>query len=352
MSFINLRLQNYRSYTDESFEFSPEVNIVVGPNASGKSNLLEAILVLSCGFSYRAKDDDLIRLESAWARLDGRLEAGNRTLKLERSATGLKKTYDFDGQSRSRFTARQTVPAVLFEPNHLLLLHGQPDSRRQFLDDLIEKIDPSYGSTRTHYKRALSQRNALLKRQPKDLNQQIFVWDLRLSELGGRIAQKRLNLVEQIDSQINELYKNIAKAKTKISINYVSRLPIDNYETSLLKKLNESIELDKLRGFTAYGPHRDDIELKFDGVTAPLVASRGETRTALLALKIFELKLLETASGRRPILLLDDVFSELDGRRRHALTDYLKKYQSFVTTTDADLITQNFAQKANLIALK
>ena len=105
------------------------------------------------------------------------------------------------------------------------------------------------------------------------------------------------------------------------------------------------------RGFTAVGPHRDDLVLRFDGVPASMAASRGETRTALLALKVFELGILEQSRGQKPLLLLDDVFSELDGKRRHALTDYLKNYQTFITTTDADLIIQNFAQSTNLIAL-
>ena len=137
--------------------------------------------------------------------------------------------------------------------------------------------------------------------------------------------------------------------QTKVYASYESALPIENYETALLRKLESSLDKDILRGFTSTGPHRDDLILKFDNVPASSTASRGETRTALLALKIFELGLLEKARGRKPLLLLDDVFSELDGKRRHALTDYLQKYQTFITTTDADLVGKKFTELARII---
>jgi DNA replication and repair protein RecF len=243
------------------------------------------------------------------------------------------------------------MPVVLFEPNSLLLLNGQPDARRLYMDDLLEQLEPGFVATRKHYRRVLSHRNALLKHPPKDIEQQIFVWNVRLSELGGHIARERAKLVEQLNKKLNGLYQSIAKSKTKVAASYESQLPLENYETALLRKLESSLDKDILRGFTAVGPHRDDLVLSFNGTPASSIASRGETRTALLALKIFELGLLEEARGQKPLLLLDDVFSELDGKRRHALTDYLKNYQTFITTTDADLVLHKFVQSANLIAL-
>lgn len=345
-------LQNFRSYQDDSFEFSDGVNIIVGPNASGKSNLLEAVLIVARGVSYRAADVDLIKFEKPWARLDSTLkDSTKRTVKITRSGDKSTKSYVFDDKPYARLLHQHTLPVVLFEPNNLLLLHGQPDARRLYMDDLLEQLEPGFGAIRKHYRRILSQRNALLKRQPHDIEQQMFVWNVRLSELGGHIASKRAELINKLNEQLNGLYQSIAQAKTVVTASYESQLPFENYETALLRKLEASLEKDILRGFTAVGPHRDDLVLRFDNVPASETASRGETRTALLALKVFELGILEKVRSQKPILLLDDVFSELDGKRRHALTDYLQKYQTFITTTDADVVGKSFTQKSHLIAL-
>jgi DNA replication and repair protein RecF len=350
--FVDIQLKQFRSYTDDSFEFSSGVNIIVGPNASGKSNLLEAILVIARGGSYRVTDSDLLMFDAPWARLDAHVDGvSTRTVKITKTDHKTTKSYEFDGRAFQRLTHTHTLPVVLFEPNDLLLLGGQPELRRNYLDNLLEQLEPGFASTRRHYRRVLSQRNALLKRQPHDLEQQLFVWNVRLSELGGHIAHKRIELIERLNDQLQELYQHIAKADTIVTARYHTGLPFETYETAMLRKLEASLEQDSLRGFTAVGPHRDDLILYFDNVPAAMTASRGEARTALLALKVFELGLLETARDQKPILLLDDVFSELDGKRRHALTDYLQKYQTFITTTDADLIRHNFAQSTNLIAL-
>jgi DNA replication and repair protein RecF len=348
----DIQLKQFRSYKNDSFEFSDGVNIIVGPNASGKSNLLEAILVIAKGGSYRVSDQELIMFKKPWTRLDAHLQSGSvRTVKIAHENGRVKKTYEFDDKPYLRLTHTHTLPVVLFEPNNLFLLIGQPDARRAYIDDILEQLESNYVHVRKQYRRVLSQRNALLKKQPRDLEQQLFVWNLRLSELGGHIAGSRAELVKKLNEQLGDVYKHIAKARTTVIAHYESQLPLDQYETALLKKLETSLEKDLLRGYTGAGPHRDDLVLYFDGVPASETASRGETRTALLALKIFELQLLEAHRGQKPLLLLDDVFSELDGKRRHALTDYLQQYQTFITTTDADLVLKNFSESTNLIPL-
>lgn len=347
---IDIQLKNFRSYEESSFEFAEGVNIIVGPNASGKSNLLESILVLARGKSYRAADSDLLRFKADWARIDGLLGDGStRTVKYKITHEKLQKTYEFNEKTYVRLTHQHTIPVVLFEPNNLFLLIGQPDARRSYLDDLLEQIEPNFASVRAHYKRVLSQRNALLKRQPPNIAQQMFVWNVRLSELGGYLARSRTQLVVRLQKVIGELYKNIAATKTEVSAEYISALPEETYESTFLRRLETSLEKDMIRGFTTVGPHRDDLLLRFNGVPAAETASRGETRTALLALKLFELTVLEEVRGAKPLLLLDDVFSELDGKRRHALTDYLQKYQTFITTTDADVVGKKFSQRAHTI---
>lgn len=347
----DLRLQNFRSYTDESFELSSGVNIVVGPNASGKTNLLEALLVLARGSSYRAKDAELIQFSAPWARLDGHTDAGGqRTIKLVVEPQP-SKSYELDGKAYKRLTLAHSLPVVLFEPNHLQLFTSGPERRRDYLDDLLEQTVPGYGATRRQYKRTLAQRNALLKRGPAVRQEQLFPWDVRLSQLAGQIVRARLELVETINTDIGRVYKDLSQAKTKVELRYENRWPADKYETALLKQLETGYANDVLRGFTSYGPHREDLSLLFENRPAAEVASRGEIRTAVLALKTLELQIVEVAREQRPLLLLDDVFSELDGRRRHALTDHLAPYQTFITTTDADLVVQHFTANCHVIPL-
>jgi DNA replication and repair protein RecF len=345
----DLRLQHFRSYTDASFELDPGVNIIVGPNASGKTNILESVLVLATGGSYRARDVDLIQYDAPWTRLDADTPKGARIVKMQVTAPGkVLKSFDIDGQKLTRLMQARTIPIVLFEPNHLLLLNGSPDLRRSFLDDLLEQTVPGYGALRRNYRRILSHRNALLKRQPHDVHDQLFVWNLRLSELGGKMVKERTALVARFAGRMSDLYTNLAQVTHTVELVYISQFPGQEYETALLKKLESGTEVDMARGFTAYGPHRDDLGMSINGHTAAESASRGETRTLVLALKVLELKLLEELRGERPLLLLDDVFSELDGKRRQALTSFVADYQTFITTTDADVVVQHFTD-SNII---
>jgi DNA replication and repair protein RecF len=340
----SLRLQRFRSYTDMSFALGDGVNIIVGPNASGKTNLLEAVLVVATGGSYRVRDAELLQYEASWARLDAQTGEGDRVIKLQLSAPGkVLKTFEIDDHKLARLMQQRTIPVVLFEPNHLMLLHGPPDMRRTFLDDLLEQAVPGYGATRKHYRRVLTHRNTLLKRQPRDLVDQLFVWNLRLSELGGKIVKERQQLVEQFAARMSDLYTTLAAKPHEVTLAYAMQFAGHDYETSLLKKLEASTDIDVQRGFTAYGPHRDDITIAIDGHAASESASRGETRTVVLALKVLELQLLEQIRGMRPLLLLDDVFSELDAQRRRALTSFVADYQTFITTTDADVVAHHFS---------
>jgi DNA replication and repair protein RecF len=338
----DLRLQHFRSYRDASFELSPGVNIIVGPNASGKTNLLESILVLARGSTYRAKDADLIEFGAEWARVDADLPENKRVVKLELMGDKVVKVFELDGHTLSRINTARTLPNVLFEPNHLQLLNGSPELRRVFLDDLLEQTLASYSATRRHYKRVLTQRNALLKKNPRNLKEQLFVWNIRLGELGGQVARERSKLVDRFADLAEELYGRLAGKSHSVKLSYQSQFAAKQYETSLLHKLESSIDLDLARGFTVHGPHRDDLVVAINDHPIHESASRGEARTMILALKIMEMQLVEEMRGEPPILLLDDVFSELDGKRRHALTDFLKNYQTFITTTDADMVVEHF----------
>ena len=335
----DIRLQYFRSYSDKSFTFNENVNIIVGKNGSGKTNLLEAVLVLASGGSFRVDDKNLVQFDHPWARLDGNFSSGARTVKLEK-ATNNKVNKDFiiDGKPIKRLSIKNSLPTVLFEPDHLQLLHRDPSSRRNFFDDLEAKFNPGYKTTLNSYKRALAQRNALLKFTSSHKPDQLFVWNIRLSELGSKIAATRQKTIENINQQISETYTSIAKKPANVKLVYVTKLDKNNYASSLLKQLEETINLDKERGFTSSGPHRDDFSFLLNGKQANISASRGEIRSLLLSLKIFELQATRDTYTQPPILLLDDVFSELDDTRQAELVRFFNDTQVIITTTSVDSI--------------
>lgn len=346
-----LELKNFRSYSDYSLELSENVNIVVGPNASGKTNLLEALYVLSRGKSFRASEKDLIQFDKPWLRLDGRWNDSERTFIYKLNEDGTKsKELRVNDKVYRRLSGKQLLPTTLFDPEHMRLISGSPETRRTFMDTLLEQVNEEYASHIRQYKRAIAQRNRLLK----SLNpspDHLFVWDLKLAEHGVRIRDARMKLMDDINQQASEIYTELAGKKSTVALNYLNSLDSEDYQSSLLKALHERHKIDMQRGFTTIGPHREDFEVILNDYEASSSASRGETRTAVLMAKIMELKLLEQHTGTRPLLLLDDVFSELDGTRRRALTEFLKPYQTIITTTDADAIVKRYLKNYTVIPL-
>jgi len=250
-----------------------------------------------------------------------------------------------------RLSLDKTIPTVLFEPNHLQLIPRGPDFRRDYFDDILERTHAGYKTLSVNYRRALAQRNALLKQSPSYAKKQLFAWNIRLSELGAQIAQKRQQIVDDINKTIGKNYSKIANKRSKVELVYDSPFDMQSYSSRLLTKLEASSATDFDRGFTVYGPHREDFMFYLNKQPAQSVASRGEIRSLLIALKIFELGLLEKTRGSKPIFLLDDVFSELDGARRHHLVDHLKGHQTIITTTDADSVLEHFSDNHCLISL-
>ncbi|GAC1387336.1 MAG: DNA replication/repair protein RecF [Candidatus Saccharimonadales bacterium] len=346
----SLRLQSFRSYTDDSYEFDSGVNIIVGPNASGKTNLLESLLVIAQGMSYRSHDEELIMFNKPWARIDGLTDdTENRTVKLlKQPGLKIRKEFIIENLVLIRLNSQRKLPVILFEPTHLQLLQGSPNNRRDYLDDLLEELNPSFKNIRRQYIRTLAQRNALLKKG-FTASDQLFSWNIRLSELGGQLAVGRLRLINEMNLKLSVIYSNLSQKKATVSIHYQSNIASDQYSSDLLYKLERSHDQDFTRGYTTFGPHRDDMSVTLNGYQVQDTASRGEIRTILLAFKLIEMSLVESHYGRRPILLLDDVFSELDGARRRALTEALNTHQTFITTTDADIVMQHFSESAKII---
>lgn len=347
----SIRLQNVRSYKDTAFEFESGVNIIIGPNGSGKTNLLEGLLVACKGKSYRTKDTDIITHGKNWARIDMYLDDDQmRSVKLSKQNDRVLKEFEIEEKKLKRLNLNQTIPVVLFEPNQLQQLTTSPDQRRQFIDELLEQTDADFAMAKRTYQRILAQRNRLLKSDSPSLRQEIFVWNIQLSEIGARIVQKRLELIEYFNDTITNVYQKISTSNEKLLLAYESKHRLTNYASDLLKKYEQNIEKEILNGYTLYGPHRDDILITLDNQPIQVSASRGEVRTILLGLKMHEVELIAEKREVRPVLLLDDVFGELDGKRRKTVTDFLQTYQTFITTTDADIVVKNF-KHINAIAL-
>ncbi|MDQ5972708.1 MAG: replication and repair protein RecF [Patescibacteria group bacterium] len=347
----NLRLQQFRSYQDSTFDFKEGVNIIAGPNASGKTNILEAILFSTQGKSYRAKDIELIKDGMDWARLDTIFGGKPRTVKIIKDGQTSKKSFDIEGKKHTRLSYKTTIPVVMFEPNHLLMLSGSPELRRAFLDALIEQTDSAHTTVVNNYKRALLQRNRLIKNRGQSMKNQLFVWDIRLSELGAQLVTARHKIIDQINQQLSHTYSNLAGATSELTASYSNPTEPEAYASYLLKRLEKDLELDCLRGYTGAGPHREDIVFSLNARPLAVSASRGEARTTLLALKTIELNMIENTRATKPILLLDDVFSELDGLRRQSLTAFITTHQTFITTTDADIAKRRAGHDTNLIKL-
>ena len=352
MHYTSLQLKNFRSYTDLSVELSSGVNIVVGPNASGKTNMLEALLVASKGSSFRANDRVLIQHKKKAAKITAiTSESQERSVTL-RAVDDEKSTKEIkiNGVLNKRLSQNKVVPTTLFEPEHLRMVHGSPETRREYLDTILSATEPDYKSTLNRYKKALAQRNRLLKDERTINPDDVFVWDVQLSEYGARLNESRTRLANAINKEANSLYSSVSGKKSKLNTLYNPEEQHDDYASWLLKTYQTRFTIDRQRGFTTRGPHRDDLHFELNGKDASQAASRGEARTIVLVCKVMELQLMEAAFDRKPIILLDDVFSELDGSRRLALTEYFKEHQAIITTTDADAIVKSFLDDYNVIA--
>jgi DNA replication and repair protein RecF len=351
MKLEGLELTNFRSYEAARFELHPDVTLVVGPNASGKTNLLEALYVLASTRSFRAKDRDLVRHGQDFFRV--MTYGGGTEYALGYSAGGVsEKKITHDGVKRTLVGHVGQIQVTLFEPTDLELVAGAPEARRKYLDFLLCQTDRSYLKTLQQYRRVLKQRNALLDGYDlARIRDQVFSWDIQLAELAIAIYRARQILLEALSRATPLLYQDIAGESVEVGFEYMPSVK-GNYEQEFLATLALNLPRDLGAGFTTIGPHREDFKIHFKNNDITKVASRGETRTLVLAMKLAELEYEEAQTGIRPLLLLDDVFSELDRQRRGYLLNRLDGYQTVVTTTDADAIPREFKTAHAIIATK
>lgn len=331
MNLKSLRLRNFRNHEELSVGFTDDTTLITGPNGSGKTSILEAIYCLYRGGSFRSSDVDIIQSEKDWYYIEAHDSSGTRSLGYRATELAKEKKFTIDSVKHSRLPAKLKHPVVLFTPDDLQLLTGSPARRRRYIDTITAQLHPEYGTALRRYDRALIQRNKLLK-QPGASPDTLFAWNVMLSEYGSTIINRRVEMSERIDAMVTDYYRRISSNQDMISVQYGA---ISMSAQKLLSLLERSYDTDRMQGVTTVGPHRHDIRILVNGKSAAVTASRGENRTMILALKQLEAELLESILGVPPIVLLDDVFSELDGFRQGKLVNYFSGYQTIIASVEA-----------------
>ena len=339
MPLSQIALHHIRSYELFSAKLDPKVTLIMGDNGSGKTTLLEALYFLHRGTSFRGRDRDLISYDQTAGELRLDLADGSeRRARLELRGDKTAKEFVTSGKKSLRMPIKERLPVVLFEPDELRLLTSSPQRRRQFLDDLLSRLYPAYAVTLSRYARVLMQRNELLKQHqanPKlDWEGQLFAWDVKFTELAHQLASARHDFIGLSNQHLGRLYSGMAGSDHTVDASYSSPFESDGYQQRLLSRLHASRGQDLLQGFTSHGPHRDDFSIQLDGHPASETASRGEMRTIMLAYKLLEVELQHSLSDAPPLILMDDVFSELDITREKRLMKSLSSYQTVITATD------------------
>lgn len=338
MAITRVTLNNFRSYTDQAFTLDPGVTLIVGPNGSGKTNILEALYVMATTKSFRAKDEALIQQGSDLLSIEASSPEAEYRFAYQKLPTIAKKV-THGGVKKSLRSHIGSVPVVLFEPGDLQLLAGPPSARRAYIDTILCQTDPEYLQALNEYKRALKQRNALLRDHGYVTADMLFAWNVQLTGPAIIIRTKRQEFITYLQTKLPSLYEAIAGKSHELTISYQPN-PENVFanEAELLAQLEANAQRDSMAGFTTTGPHRDDLAVMFDGHPIDARASRGEHRSVVLALKLAELEYQNEFARSRPLFMLDDVFSELDTYRRGFLLQAIGDYQTIVTTTEADTV--------------
>ncbi len=337
-------MENYRNLQAHDLAFSEEINVIFGDNAQGKSNLLESIWIFTGGHSFRgAKDSDLNAFGQKKSRLLLYFYSEDREQTILLELENGKRTYELNGVKKK--TGAEMIGrfcAVIFSPEHLSLVKGGPGMRRSFLDGALCQGYPSYAKAFVLYQRTLKQRNMLLKEIQKnpDAAHMLPVWDTFLAQRGIRVMEQRKKLISFMEQPVRTFYHGLSGGKEDFKIRYISsiRQEGDITEEDFLGRLAEQQKSDIVTGFTSVGPHRDDMELMIDGVSARDYGSQGQQRSAVIALKLAEADMIEEITGEKPVILLDDVMSELDAARQDYLLNHIRDRQIFITCCDPNMI--------------
>lgn len=368
----NISLTNFRNYSKYSLDFA-KTTILIGPNGIGKTNILESIALLSTGRSWRTnKDNETVKWHPP--RVDeagtSRVEAGAEVARIKSEIRNQNDELNIEMVIQKMPTAEhpQTklvkinsvkkklteilglLPTVLFSPEEIHLIDGAPALRRRFLDILLCQIDRKYTLALLDLAKIIRGRNKLLYyiKIGKSKAGELEFWDEKLVALGSFIVRKRQGAATKINKELTKIYQEISGTGESLQLKYKPTVEPDNFAEMLAANREREIE----QTATLFGPHRDDLVFLLESKDISTFGSRGEYRSAVLATKVSELEFLAIEKGERPLLLLDDIFSELDKNRRMHLAKIVEGQQTIITTTDLDHIEKNLREKAKIIELK
>ncbi len=360
MFLSRLHLRGFRTYDSLTVELGPGATILHGSNASGKTNLLEGIMVLATGRSPRTpRDADLIQKGKDSFYLKGLVERRPAPLTLEVAVeSGKKKAVRINGKSGSLMSVLNHFPVIYFSPDEIGIVSGAPARRRNFIDDLCNYVEPSYIHNHVQYRYVLEQRNALLRniREGRESKNLLNLWDEQFINYGAAVLASRLRVTARLNKAVKKEYAFICPDE-KPGVFYRSTirglaelahedLDLENIPQLFQQTLEGLQDEETFRGFTIAGPHRDDLYLNIDGFDSRFFASQGQMRSLLLALKLAATTLIRESTGNQPVLLLDDVLSEFDSLRRRSLLSRLDQYeQVIITCADISEVHRDIASK-------
>lgn len=341
MRVQSLQFENYRNLENNRIIPSESVNVIYGENANGKTNLLEALWLFCGGHSFRgSKESEMIRFGENYFRLKMDFYSGEREQNAEIFFDKNKKSIRLNGVDKSSSSyLTEVFSAVVFSPEHLSLIKRGPNVRRRFLDAAICQHRIRYASLLADYNRIINQRNALLKdsfRHP-ELRDTLSIWDDSLIVIGAQILRERFDYITALREPASRYHSGISSESEELFIGYQCTCKARETDTvqEIREKLRTSLKSSQSEDFhtgaTSVGPHRDDLEIMLNGISARRFGSQGQQRSAVLSMKLSEAELLYQKNGERPIILLDDVLSELDNKRQDFLLNKVGDYQVFVT---------------------
>lgn len=336
MHLSSLTLKNFRSYEGLAASFSDGVNILYGKNAAGKTNVLEAVGFLSIGKSFRTqKETECIKSGAQSAYIKGGIVKKQGPLSVEALLSALeKKSLRMNGQPVKKMGELfGNFIAVVFSPEDLKVLKESPSLRRRFIDLEISKLKPAYFYELLEYGKALAQKNALLKSRMAEhqLKKLVGIFNEQLAAHGARIIKTRQAFLQRLDELSRAVHRELAGGEA-LSLKYKSSVSGDDIQSALLDRMDKSLASEIEQGFCLYGPHREDLSVTLNGGEIKAYSSQGQIRTAMLSLKLATFEIARADFGESPVLLLDDVFSELDAARQAALLERIRGAQCFITT--------------------
>ena len=338
MYFKEIELRNFRNYIHCVQSFHEKVNIITGDNGNGKTNLAEALYMMCLARSFRtSREKEMIRFGESFAFIRTVFSRDDRSLRAELKLSQTGKEILINGVKRKRSDLPLYINIVVFSPDDMKIVKEDPDKRRRFINRELCQIRPVYYEALYRYTKVLEQRNSLL-REERIPSMMMDIWDEELAAYGAKLILERNAFLERLDKISGEIHRAITNGKETLKIEYEADILPQPDEASqkavFLKALKENSEKERIRRITLAGPHKDDMKLSVNGIDVRRFGSQGQQRTVALSLKLAEIRLISEETGELPVLILDDVLSELDQKRQDFLIGYLKDVQIFLTATE------------------